>query len=366
MNWKFWQKTAKENRKPKSKLREWIDSIVFAVIAASLIRWLFFTAYTIPTSSMEGSLLVGDYLFVSKLHYGARTPMTPLHFPLTAHDFWGTGIPSYIPWPQLPMYRLPGFSSVKRYDNVVFNFPADSIGNPDDLKINYIKRCVGLPGDELQLKKGQLFINGKKMSNPKGLQYPYVIKSQSGINPKLLKKYDITEYGPTADGLVVLTNETTAKTLEKLNFITGVEKIIIPEGERNPRIFPYHRTYDWNEDYFGPLKIPKEGMKIKITKDNVIRYASTIKDYEKHEEVEFDVEKGTLKIDGKEVKEYTFKYNYYFMMGDNRHNSVDSRYWGFVPEDHIIGKAVLVWLSLDKNEGIFNKVRWDRVFMGIK
>lgn len=382
MNWQFWKKstTAETEAKPKSKVREWWDAILFAVIAATLIRWLIMEAYTIPTPSMENSLLVGDFLFVSKFHYGTRTTTTPLQIPLTHQKIWFTEIPSYLEWIKLPQYRLPGISKVKREDVVVFNVPPRDLNDykdyPVDLKTNYIKRCVAIPGDTLRIVNRQVTINSQPSPNPPLMQYSYIVIANNEISERVLNKYKIYkgEYqivGRPGDGVVyqMYITQELADELKKLNFIREV-KIATFNGnegfgarsEKNveSNIFPDASVFPWNGDFFGPLVIPAEGMKIAINDKTLATYGSTIKLYEHNEDVK--IENGKLLIDGKEVSEYTFKQNYYFMMGDNRHNSLDSRYWGFVPEDHIVGKAFFIWLSIDRNADFLNKIRWNRFF----
>lgn len=382
MNWQFWKKKNAEEQpaKPKSKAREWWDAILFAVIAATLIRWLIMEAYTIPTPSMENSLLVGDFLFVSKFHYGTRTTTTPLQVPLTHQKIWFTEIPSYLEWIKLPQYRLPGISHIKREDVVVFNVPPKELNEykdyPVDLKTNYIKRCVAIPGDTLRIIDRQVTINGKPSPNPPLMQYSYIVIANNEINERVLNKYKIYEddyqiVGRPGDGVVyqMYITQDLADELKKLNFIREV-KIATYNGtdgfgtrtEKNveSNIFPDARVFPWNGDFFGPLVIPAEGMKIQINEKTLATYGSTITLYDHNDDVK--IENGKLLIDGKEVTEYTFKQNYYFMMGDNRHNSLDSRYWGFVPEDHIVGKAFFIWLSIDSNADFIHKIRWNRFF----
>jgi signal peptidase I len=391
MNWQFWKKEEaatqkKEAVKPKSKAREWWDAILFAVVAATLIRWLIMEAYTIPTPSMENSLLVGDFLFVSKFHYGTRTTTTPLQVPLTHQKIWFTNIPSYSTLVRLPQYRLPGISSVKREDVVVFNVPPkglnENVDYPVDLKTNYIKRCVGIPGDVLTIKDKQISVNGTALISPPGTQYIYHIHSQDAISERNLEGLDIgiddiAQSFRRADGTVeylMWLTEEKAENLKKQTYIKGVTiQKDTNDGSVKPMPNPQYflkesfskaNQFDWNGDNFGPLWIPKEGEKIAINDSTLALYGTTIKLYDHNENVK--IEKGKLFVDGQEVKEYTFKQNYYFMMGDNRHNSLDSRYWGFVPEDHIVGKAFFIWLSLDQNEKFLNKVRWSRFFKLIK
>jgi signal peptidase I len=380
MNWQFWKKKSAEEQpaKPKTKVREWWDAILFAVIAATLIRWLIMEAYTIPTPSMENSLLVGDFLFVSKFHYGTRTTTTPLQVPLTHQKIWFTEIPSYLNWVKLPQYRLPGISKVKREDVVVFNVPPRELNEykdyPVDLKTNYIKRCVAIPGDTIKVWDKQVYINGQPEKNPPEMQYSYVVKSESDINQRFFEKYKISDYkviGRPGDGVYYQMYITpyVAADLKKLAFVKSID--VATEnamGEYSTRteklvesnIFPDPKLFPWNGDFFGPLVIPKKGMTITLDEKTLATYGNTIKLYDHNDDVK--IENGKLLIDGKEVAQYTFKQDYYFMMGDNRHNSLDSRYWGFVPEDHIVGKAFFIWLSIDKNADFIDKIRWRRFF----
>ncbi len=351
----------KKSRKPKSKMREWVDAIVFAVIAATIIRWLILEAFTIPTPSMEHSLLVGDFLFVSKVHYGARSPKTPLQVPLTHQKIWGTEIPSYVEWIQLPQFRLPGFTHVKRNDIVVFNYPPE-FQYPVDLKTNYIKRCVAIPGDKLEVRDTQVYINGEMGSNPEGMQERYFIYTKDRINERIFKQHEIADYSKDirGNGYYVFTTPEDALALEKLPFIESVKIIKGKEGVAEPRIYPDARIFPWNADFYGPITVPGKDMTIEITRESLATYRSVIENYEGNDDVKIQDDK--LFIDGKEVTSYTFKQNYYFMMGDNRHNSEDSRFWGFVPEDHIVGKALFIWLSLDPHGSFLGKVRWTRFF----
>ena len=366
MNWKFWE--TKKASKPKAK-EKWWHSLLFAVIAATLIRWLFMEAFTIPTPSMEKSLLVGDYLFVSKFHYGTRTPATPLQIPLTHQKIWLTDLPSYSSAIQLPTYRLPGITHVKNNDVVVFNYPEDKF--PTDLKTNYIKRCIGIAGDTLQIKQRQVFINGKPAATPPEMQYTYQVTTNGFISDRIFKKYKIANYGDykknlllfsdTTSGYLIEMTPTVAQQLKDDHVALKVELPDLSNENYHTDLFPqakYSRT--WSLDDFGPLWIPKEGVTITLDAKAIATYESTISKYEGWKSV---VNKGDhLLIDGNKVTQYTFQQNYYFMMGDNRHNSLDSRYWGFVPADHIVGKAFVIWLSLDPEEGIFHKVRWNRLF----
>ena len=396
---------SKTPQKPKSAFREWLDSIVFAVVAATLIRFFFFEAYTIPTPSMEGSLMTGDFLFVSKLHYGVRSPKTPLQVPLTHQKIWGTNLPSYLDWIQLPFFRLPGFSSPKTGDPVVFNVPnynADGDA-PVDLRTYYIKRCIGTPGDTITIDDAQVKINGKALVNPTKMRHRYKVVTTAAIENDVFKANNI-ENGMTSMGeeisninpaaglltkedtalvvqaggagiycYVINTDEFTIAELRKLPICKKAEMMIQPKGERsgpsgyaqNPEEVPIAgKMYNWNVDNYGPLVVPKEGMTIKLDSANIAKYRYAIKYYEGNKNVE--ITEGSVKIDGKAIGTYTFKQDYYFMMGDNRHNSDDSRFWGFVPFDHVVGKAVFVWMSLDPAKGLFDgKIRWNRIFRTI-
>jgi len=353
---------SKETKK-KSAAREWLDALLFAVIAASLIRWLLLEPFTIPTASMEKSLLVGDFLFVSKMHYGTRTPRTIIQMPLTHQKIWGTDIPSYSDAIQLPYFRLPGFTSVKRNDVVVFNYP-DEFEFPVDLKTNYIKRAIAIPGDVVEIRDTQVYINGEMGENPEEMQFSYDVLTNRPLNAEFFDKVDINpdSYYPFSDnsGYMVFATADMVENLKKSPAIASVSLRKSKEGQGDPNIFPDGSYFDWNKDFYGPLEVPAEGWTIEMTAENVIKYAFTIEMYEGHDNVR--VEANELFIDNQKIDSYTFKQDYYFMMGDNRHDSLDSRYWGFVPEDHIVGKAWFLWLSLEKHKTMFNKIRWSRFF----
>ncbi len=358
----------------KSSTREWTDAILFAIYAATLVRWATFEAYTIPTPSMEGSLMVGDYLFVSKLHYGARTPKTPLQLPFTHQRIETLDMKTYLDWIQLPQYRLPGFSEVQRFDAVVFNVPKEGDGpekHPVDLKTNYIKSCVGLPGDVLQVEDQVLSINGEVAPLPENAQHRYSVTLKNNMSlEKVQKEFELSNdniQGIESIGvyLIDLTQEQVQK-IEKHSNVVKVELFKSPKNFTHPGTYPNSvfkkSLYAWNADFYGPLTIPAEGMTIELNQDNIIRYFEIISKYEGNEKVE--IKGNSLLIDGEAAKEYTFKQNYYFMMGDNRNNSLDSRFWGFVPEDHVVGKAVFIWLSIENNsqKGFFSRIRWSRLF----
>jgi signal peptidase I len=398
MKFSFFKK--KESSQRKSKLREWVDAIVFAVVVATFLRWLFLEAYTIPTPSMEGSLLTGDFLFVSKLHYGARTPKTPLQMPLTHQKLWFTELPSYLDWIQLPQYRLPHFSDIKNGDVVVFNFPGFEDGqrrHPTDLRTNYIKRCVGIGGDSIAIRDGEVFVNGKAFANHEKVQMTYAIEVKEEIPAEVFEDLGLflsedgkenadIEFFPTQNKYVGYLNKKTVEALKKHPLVKKVELLTYPKGKKeeagrvilneegkgeytmgkdiNP-IFPNHPSYNWNRDNFGPLWIPKKGAKIEINEQTLILYGFTIQEFEGYKKDQVKIEKNQLIIDGQVVKDYTFKQDYYFMMGDNRHNSLDSRYWGFVPADHVVGKALFIWMSWEGRAKWYKKIRWGRLFKGI-
>ena len=410
----------------KSWFGEWISALMFAVIAATLVHNYFIQPYIIPTGSLEKTLLIGDFLFVSKFHYGARTPTSAVAFPMV-HDT----IPiikkrSYLKKPQLPYFRLPGFQDVKRNDIVVFSWPADTVRKffvrekgiikPIDKKSNYVKRCVGIPGDSLEIINGFVYINGVQNALPdraktqythygynnKGVssrklldagykdfnrkykirkatqaaydaiapfilgvlsnddEYYTVITPSSGIPPEIIGKLRIS-----AKELLDAKKEITLTVLEAKEILrTGIVDSIVQRITQtktaNINFFPNAIPYDWNEDNFGPILIPKAGMTVDINEQTLPLYKKIIREYEKNV---LSKEGSTIFINGKEASSYTFEQDYYWMMGDNRHRSEDSRYWGYVPEDHVVGKPVLVWFSIDGiNDGIKNwSVRWDRL-----
>lgn len=367
----------------KSVGREWADAISFAVVAATIIRWSLMEAFTIPTPSMENSLMVGDFLFVSKMHYGTRTPITPVQFPLTHQKIWFTDVPSYSDLVQLPHYRLPGFTSIKRNDVVVFNVPGIAENNfeeynrdkwidyPIDLKTNYIKRCVAVPGDVIEVRDTQIYINGEIGENPDKMQFSYLISSTAPINARVMKKHDIADYGTISSNVsevlsYIHTTPETAAALEKLPFISSVKKATKAEGEAESNIFPSADLLPWNGDFYGPLTIPKAGMTIEINRESLVTYGKVIRLFDHNDPETVEISGDKLVINGQELSQYIFNQDYYFMMGDNRHNSLDSRYWGFVPADHVVGKGFFIWMSLDPNEGMFSKIRWSRLFSLIR
>ena len=374
MNFKFWKKAKEE--KPKSFVREWSDAIIFAVIAATLIRWTTVEAFVVPTPSMENTVLVGDYLFVSKFHYGTRTTRTPLQIPLTHQKIWGTEIPSFLPWIKLPYYRLPGFTEVKREDVVVFNVPpkelSEGIDYPIDLKTYYVKRCVGIPGDKLEVKAGQLIVNGQPIANPEKLKFSYLVTAKDEINERNLSRMglDSDDYyylGRSKDNEAVykmLLTKAQLQEVKSITYISSVQEDYTKSEIPDHGIFPESKASLWTGQNYGAIIIPKKGMEITIDDSALALYEEIITKYEGHDKVA--VEEGKLMIEGKAVEKYTFQQDYYFMMGDNRHNSLDSRYWGFVPEDHIVGKPLFIWLSLDSEADLLHKIRWNRIFSLVK
>lgn len=368
MNLQFWKKKEKETGKNKSVLREWLDAGLFAVVAATLIRTFLFEAYTIPTPSMEKSLMVNDYLFVSKMHYGPRIPMTPLSFPFVHNVMPIIGGKSYSEAIQWGYKRLPGFSHINRYDDVVFNYPQDKVDNrPVDKKDNYIKRCVGLPGDTLEVRNGVLYVNGEKGYDPKFRQFNYYVSTATGraVNAEILSELDIYPLTDPYNQPIMNHYSLTDDDVAALKKIPGIEIQLINEVQgitdkvADPQAFPSDTAhFKFNSDFYGPIWIPAKGRTVKLSVDNIALYKTIIREYEGHE---LSAQNNQILIDGKVATEYTFAMNYYWMMGDNRHNSLDSRYWGFVPEDHIVGKAWFIWFSYGPKG-----IRWNRIGRSIK
>ncbi len=369
----------------KTKTREWIDAIAFAVVAATLIRTFFIEAYTIPTGSMEKSLLVGDFLFVSKVNYGARAPMTPISFPFAHNTMPVTGSKSYLEWFSMPYFRLPGFQKIKNNDVVVFNYPYEG-GRPVDKKDNYIKRCIAIPGDEIQLVRGEVFLNGKHIDFPKRGMFQYEVRTDGSEIPakvlygmgmrsrKIRTEEDI--YRSLSEDDATRVNENTyymhltAENLQKIRAMSTVVEVdtLLQESAQvdhgGQRCFPNTSNVSWNREYFGPVYLPKAGDIMPLDSMKFWLYDQAIRVYENNPT--FEMRNGRFFLEGKEITSYQFKQNYYFMMGDNRHNSLDSRFWGFVPEDHVVGKALFVWMSWDSSAPKFwQKIRWERLFRGI-
>ncbi|WP_317174342.1 signal peptidase I [Mucilaginibacter pankratovii] len=360
----------------KSSGREWTEAIIFAVVAATLIRTLFIEAYTIPTPSMERSLLVGDFLFVSKVNYGARTPMTPVAFPFAHHTMPLLGTKAYWDGLELPYYRLPGLSEVKKGDVVVFNYPMEAdapLNRPVDKRENYIKRCQGAPGDTIALLHAQVYVNGKAMPNPPGSQLDYIIADNgTPLNPDILDELKVSDYEGNPNHTMTKEAAAKIKTYSNIKSITANIKQpgaadpfnpVFPAATPKYKLDPKNRDFNWNVDNFGPIIIPKKGWTVKLDSLTLPVYGRAIEVYEGNK---LEIVNGEIMINGQKTTSYTFKMNYYWMMGDNRHDSADSRYWGFVPEDHIVGKALFIWMSWDENASFFSKIRWSRLFRGIE
>ena len=369
LNYKFWKKREKKPKKKKSEVRSWIDAIGFAVIAATLLRTFLIEAYTIPTSSMEKSMLIGDFLFVSKVAYGPRVPMTPIAFPLVHHTMPIGNGKSYTEVIKLPYHRMKGLGEIERNDCVVFNWPAETLGRPVDKKENYVKRCVGVPGDKIELIDAQLMVNDAPQEEPEGMkkQWHYNISTKgTGLNPNILyEKYDITEggYGRNKNEYnLTLTNES-RDAIQNFTNVTSVKRQYEKGGIYADYIFPHDKNFKWNVDNFGPITVPTAGETVSITTENLSIYKDIIERYENNK---LEVVAGEIYINDKVATTYTFAMDYFWMMGDNRHNSADSRFWGFVPENHIVGKALFVWMSWDKNAKGLNKIRWNRLFSSVK
>ncbi|MEJ2881271.1 signal peptidase I [Pedobacter sp. GR22-6] len=400
MSWKFWQKNndAKPKKK-KTKTREWVDAILFAVIAATIIRVFFIEAYTIPTGSMERSLLIGDFLFVSKVNYGPRIPMTPVAFPFAHHTMPVTGTKAYWEGVQWKYRRLPGTSDIKRNDVVVFNYPQGDtvaleqqdmdyyqmvrhsswqsvnsqytvVSRPVDKRENYIKRCIGIAGDTISMKAGLVSVNGRPepLKNTGNFTYLVTFKTRN-VNFDVFQDMGFSMRSGDPD-IQSMTDSTCLFTgsgsmmdeVKKLDFVKSVGEYVATAGQYEPDVFPHDPNRPWNVDNFGPIIIPKKGWTVKLDSVTMPLYERSIRIYEGNK-----LEKsgtGWL-INGKPATTYTFKMDYYWMMGDNRHNSLDSRYWGFVPEDHIVGKALFIWMSFDTNGSFFSKIRWSRLLRGI-
>jgi len=416
INWTFWKnRTGKNNA-----FIEWLDALIFAVVAVTLINIFLFQNYRIPTGSMEKSLLIGDHLFVSKLAYGPRMPNTPIAFPFTQHTMPLTGGRSWSNLVQWDYRRLAGTGKVKNNDPIVFNFPAgdtvvleeqetsyyeivrrrarelrnmDSYGNsrmkpwqdyvpmarneiwsrfnivyrPVDRRDNYVKRCIGIPGDTIRIMAGVVFVNGVEVPENETQQTTYFVSTNgTTINPKAFERLNISRADQTMSSgstYILPLTRSNAATIAKFSNVKEVAPILGRSGEFQPHIFPYNASYSWNEDNFGPIWIPEKGVTVKIDTSNICLYERIIDVYENND---LRTEGSIIYINGMPSDSYTFKMGYYWMMGDNRHNSADSRYWGFVPEDHIVGKPKFIWLSLDKEASGLRKIRLKRMFMRIR
>ncbi len=418
IKWQWW----KEEEGPVKWVMSWVDALVFALVAVYFINQFFFQNYVIPSSSLEKSLLTGDYLFVSKVSYGPRIPQTPLTMPLTQHTLPVIETKSYIEWPQWDYRRVKGFGNVKLNDIVVFNYPAgdtlcsapqyqaqdfyrlsydigyrlypqrpnpdsldydvrrkyfetiyqggrqyisenfaefgDIITRPADRRENYVKRCVGLPGQTLQIKDRIIYLDGKANKEPDNVQYTYHVKLKQRLPDELMKELGITMedlMSLNTLGYMPLTKLAVAE-LKKQGYAESIE--LNREAEEWD-IYPLNGNMHWTRDNYGPVWIPKKGESIDLTLDNIAIYERPIRTYEGNDLM---VKDGKIFINGEVATKYTFKMDYYWMMGDNRHNSLDSRYWGFVPEDHIVGKPIFIWWSSDPDRHGFSGIRWSRLF----
>ena len=419
IKWQWW----KESEGPVRFVMSWVDALVFALVAVYFINLFFFQNYVIPSSSLEKSLLTGDYLFVSKVSYGPRIPQTPLTMPLTQHTLPVVDCKSYIEWPHWDYRRAKGLGKVELNDIVVFNYPAgdtlcaapqyqasdyyqmcygigyqvyperpnpdslsyelrekyfstiyqagrdiirqnaneygEVITRPTDRRENYVKRCVGLPGQTLQIKNRVVYLDGKANKEPDNVQYSYYVKLKQRIPEELMEQLGITMedlMSLNTAGYMPLTKNSVA-VLSKRKDI--VESITINTDSSDTDIYPLNGNKHWTRDNYGPVWIPAKGKSIDLTLDNLAVYERPIRVYEAND---LKVKDGKIFINGKETTKYTFKMDYYWMMGDNRHNSADSRYWGFVPEDHIVGKPIFIWWSSDPDRSGFGGIRWSRIF----
>ena len=418
IKWQWW----KESEGPTKWIMSWVDALVFALVAVYFINQFFFQNYVIPSSSLEKSLLTGDYLFVSKVSYGPRIPQTPLTMPLTQHTLPVIETKSYIEWPQWDYRRVKGFGNVELNDIVVFNYPAgdtlcsapqyqpndfyrlcyqfgyqrypqhpdpdsldtemrrklfeaiyqggrqfieenpaefgEIITRPADRRENYVKRCVGLPGQTLQIKDRIIYLDGKANKEPDNVQYTYHVKLKQRLPDELMKDLGITMedlMSLNTLGYMPMTKQAVAE-LKKQGYAESIE--LNTEAEEWD-IYPLNGNMHWTRDNYGPVWIPKKGESIDLTLDNIAIYERPIRTYEGNDLM---VKDGKIFINGEVATKYTFKMDYYWMMGDNRHNSLDSRYWGFVPEDHIVGKPIFIWWSSDPDRHGFSGIRWSRLF----
>ncbi len=372
----------KDEKNIKKTVTELGASLVFAVVAATIIRTFTFEAYTIPTPSMEKSLMVGDFLFVSKLHYGSRMPITPLSVPLVHNKIPVLGLDSYLEWVQLPYFRFPKFDPIERMDPVVFNYPAEDIRpinmegkiRPIDKRENYVKRCTAIPGDTLSIKNGQVSIGGKVIPFPDRAepQTTYIVQLAPSFNKQILKdKFDINlnEMQALDDmGLqyAMPINPARAEKMKQMQGVVALEAYVYTEMNRNSAVFPnpqHEVVFNWTQDNYGPLYIPAKGATVQLNEENYYKFKRIIEFYDHPTPRVLTKSNNNYTLDGEAITEYTFQQDYYWMMGDNRHMSDDSRYWGFVPEDHIVGTPVFIWMSYDTyGDKLKEKIRFDRVF----
>ena len=419
IKWQWW----KESEGPVKWVMSWVDALVFALVAVYFINLFFFQNYVIPSSSLEKSLLTGDYLFVSKVSYGPRIPETPLTMPLTQHTMPLFECKSYIEWPHWDYRRVKGLGKVQLNDIVVFNFPAgdticsapqyqaydyyqmcyqigyqlypqrpdpDSLTQeqlpryfnaiyqagkqaieqnqqeygvidtrPTDRRENYVKRCVGLPGQTLQIKDHIVYLDGKANKEPDNVQYTYHVKLKDRLNDDIMQELGITMedlMSLNTQGYMPLTNYAVQELRKRTDL---VESITLNRDSSELDIYPLNGNMHWTRDNYGPIWIPKKGESIDLTLKNLPIYERPIRTYEGNK---LEVKDGKIYINDQETTKYTFKMDYYWMQGDNRHNSLDSRYWGFVPEDHIVGKPIFIWWSSDPDRHGFSGIRWNRLF----
>ena len=383
--------------KPLRTLMSWIDAIVYALVLVYFLFLFLGQNYQIPSSSLERSLLTGDFLWVNKITYGPRVPQTPLHFPLAQNTLPLFNCKSYIEHPQLEYHRLKGLRSVERMDIVVFNFPAgdtvalkcpnpdyytlcmergrdvvrnnkdvfgDVVYRPVDRRDNYVKRCLGLPGETLQIKEGIVYVNGKAVPQPKNVQYCYYVKSDGTSFNDLFEELHISNEDRergflSVNEYVLPLTADMKKTIESKPWIQAVQRVM-PDPSDVMRTYPVGVDYGWTGANYGPIWIPKKGAKVDLTLENLPLYERCIRNYEGNT---LEVQGNQILINGKPATSYTFKMDYYWMQGDNRDNSLDSRYWGFVPEDHIVGTPSIILISFDKDHSLFNGgIRWNRIF----
>jgi len=388
---------AKEG-KEKSSWQEWKETIIFALIVVPLLNIFVLQSYAIPTSSMEGSMLVGDKLFVSKFHYGVKIPNTPLALPFMHNKFWGTNLKSYTDIITLPDWRLPAFEGIDSGDICVFNWPVgdtmtvkyqstrsyydlirnegraaverkyDLVLSPTDRKENYVKRCVAAAGDTLQIVDGKIFINGDAFQDHKDVQHMYFVTTTGqSISKKKLQELNIREIRQlrgAPNTWAIWMNKETAATIESMKKVVEVKKRMVEEGEFDDSIYPHNQKFPWTVDNYGPLYMPKAGDQIAMTEDNYIKYERPIRVYE--ENPSFTWKNGKAHLNGQPIDSYTFKMDYHYMIGDNRHNSQDSRMWGFVPKNHISGKPIFVWLSTYPPGSDKGWINWKKCFRLLK
>lgn len=394
----------------KTTARDWSEALFFAAVVATQVRAAYIEAYTIPTASMERSLLIGDFLFVSKTHYGVRIPITPVAFPFAHHTMPLIGGKAYTDAVSFPYYRFPALEKIENNSIVVFNFPeGDTVitvntqtesqsyyqilrdqqeingathsdkeairrglldGNshtvrPLDKKDNYIKRCVAIGGDTIEVRDARVYINGKPLPEAKHLAHTYEVNFLRRPRKDELSEFGISTDKTNYSGNIMSLSSGALQKLKDKKIIDVAVQRKGKKGETGRGAFPHSPLYNWNKDFFGPLWVPEKGATITLTKENYPLYERTIRVYEHNDD--FTYANGKFILNGEEVTTYTFKQDYYFMMGDNRDNSLDSRFWGFVPFDHVVGKPVFIWLSMDyEKKGLFSKIRWNRLFSLIR